>query len=159
MKIWDLITRSCLNFLKVLLKLGDECIITFHMKLDSVINYLSLPYNASLANQEVPGDEITATASMQDSWLIHTFTFYINTLRPRQDGCHFPDDILKCIFCNENAWILFTSALNFVPKGPINKIPSSVQIMAWRRSGAEPFSGPMMALFTDACMRHSASMS
>ena len=25
-----------------------------------------------------------------------------NTLRPRQDGRHFPDDIFKCIFLNEN---------------------------------------------------------
>ena len=27
---------------------------------------------------------------------------YFNTLRPRQNGCQFPDDILKCIFLNEN---------------------------------------------------------
>ena len=27
---------------------------------------------------------------------------FINTLRPRQDGRHFPDDILKWIFLNEN---------------------------------------------------------
>ena len=26
----------------------------------------------------------------------------VNTLRPRQNGHHFPDDILKCIFWNEN---------------------------------------------------------
>ena len=26
----------------------------------------------------------------------------INTLRPRQDGRHFPDDIFKCIPPNEN---------------------------------------------------------
>ena len=26
----------------------------------------------------------------------------INKLRPRQDGRHFPDDIFKCIFLNEN---------------------------------------------------------
>ena len=26
----------------------------------------------------------------------------LNTLRLRQDGRHFPDDILKCIFLNEN---------------------------------------------------------
>ena len=26
----------------------------------------------------------------------------VNTLRPRQDGRHFPDDIFKCIFLNEN---------------------------------------------------------
>ena len=82
----------------------------------------------------------------------------LNTFRPRQDGWHFPDDIFKCIFWNENAWNVFTISLNFVPKGPINTIPSSVQIMAWRRSGDKPFSGPMMALFTDACMCHSASM-
>ena len=30
-----------------------------------------------------------------------------NTLRPRQNGCHFPDNIFKCIFLNENVWILF----------------------------------------------------
>ena len=27
---------------------------------------------------------------------------YINTLRPRQNGRHFADDIFKCIFFNEN---------------------------------------------------------
>ena len=27
---------------------------------------------------------------------------YLNTLRLRQNGRHFPDDILKCIFLNEN---------------------------------------------------------
>ena len=26
----------------------------------------------------------------------------INTLRPSQNGRHFPDDIFKCIFLNEN---------------------------------------------------------
>ena len=84
---------------------------------------------------------------------------HFNTLRPRQNGRHFPDDIFICIFLNENAWILFTISPNFVAKSPINNIPSSVQIMAWCRSGDKPFSGPMMALFTDAYMRHSASMS
>ena len=27
---------------------------------------------------------------------------HINTLRPRQNGPHFPDDNFKCIFLNEN---------------------------------------------------------
>ena len=26
----------------------------------------------------------------------------LNTLRPRQNGRHFPDDIFKCIFLNQN---------------------------------------------------------
>ena len=66
----------------------------------------------------------------------------LTALRPRQNGRHFPDDILKGIFLNENIWI--SISLKFVPKGPINNIPSLVQIMAWRRPGAKPLSEPMM---------------
>ena len=44
----------------------------------------------------------------------------MNTLRPRQDGRHFPDDIIKCIFLNENVQISIKIPLKFVPKGPIN---------------------------------------
>ena len=29
-----------------------------------------------------------------------------NTLRPRQNGRHFAEDIFKCIFLNENVWIV-----------------------------------------------------
>ena len=71
-----------------------------------------------------------------------------NTLRPRQDGRHYPDDIFKCIFLNENVWISIEISLKFVPKGPINNIPSLVQKMAWRRPGDKPLSEPMMARFT-----------
>ena len=37
-----------------------------------------------------------------------------NTLRQRQDGRHFPDDIFKCIFLNENVWISIKISLKFV---------------------------------------------
>ena len=67
-----------------------------------------------------------------------------NTLRPGQDGPHFPDDIFKCIFLNENALISIKIPLKFVPKGPINNIPALVPIMAWRRPGDKPLSVPMM---------------
>ena len=33
------------------------------------------------------------------------FSSTLNTLRVRQNGCHFTDDIFKCIFLNENVWI------------------------------------------------------
>ena len=62
---------------------------------------------------------------------------WVNTLRPRQNGRHFPDDIFKCIFLNK---ISITFLLKFVPKGPINNIPALVQIMAWRRSGDKSLS-------------------
>ena len=46
----------------------------------------------------------------------------VNTLRPRQNGCHFADDILKCIFLNENVWIPIEISLKLVPEGPIDNI-------------------------------------
>ena len=76
-----------------------------------------------------------------------------NTLRPRQNGSHFADDIFKCIFLNENIWISIKISLKFVPKGPINNIPALDQIMAWRRLGDKPLSQPMMViLLTHICV-------
>ena len=50
-------------------------------------------------------------------------------------GAILADDIFKCIFLDENVWILFNISLKFVPKVRVNNIPTLVQIMAWRRSG------------------------
>ena len=81
---------------------------------------------------------------------------YFNTLRPKQNGRHFADDIFKCIFLNENVRILIKISLKFVPKGPINNIPALVQIMAWRRPGDKPLSEPVMfSLLTHICITRS----
>ena len=77
---------------------------------------------------------------------------------------HFTDDILKCIFVNENVWISITISLNVVPGGPINNSPPLVQIMAWRRPGDKPLSEPMMVglpthIYIYIYMHHTASMS
>ena len=79
-----------------------------------------------------------------------------NKLRPGQNSRHFPDDIFKCIFLNENVSILIKISPKFVPKGPINNIPALVQIMAWCRPGEKPLSEPMMVkLLTHICViRH-----
>ena len=58
-----------------------------------------------------------------------------NSLRPRQNGRHFADDIFEIIFLNENVLIPIKMSLKFVPKSPINNIPALFQIMAWRRPG------------------------
>ena len=77
----------------------------------------------------------------------------VNTLRPRQNGRHFAGDAFKCIILNDNVWISIKSSLKFVPKGPINNIPSLVKIMAWRRPGDKPLSEPMMvSLLTHICV-------
>ena len=72
-----------------------------------------------------------------------------NSLRPRQNGWHFADNIFKCI----------SFSLRFVPKGPINNIPALVQIMAWRRPDDKPLSEKNGGYITDAYRHHSASMS
>ena len=69
---------------------------------------------------------------------------YINTLMLKQNGCHFPDNIFKYIFLNENVWISLKISLKFVSKVQINKIPALVQIMAWGQPGAKSLSEPMM---------------
>ena len=77
----------------------------------------------------------------------------LNTLRPRQNGRHFPDDTFKRIFMNDNVWISIKVSLKFVPKGSINNITALVQIMAWRRPGNKPLSEPMMVnLPTHICV-------
>ena len=82
----------------------------------------------------------------------------LNTLRPRQNGHHFADDIFKCIFLNENVLIAIKISLKFVPKGPEQYssicsdnglAPSRRQAIIWINDGQ----------FSDAYMRHSASMS
>ena len=77
----------------------------------------------------------------------------LNTLRPRQDVRHFPDDIFKSIFLNENIRISIKISLKFVPKCSINNVPALVQIMAWRRPGDKPLSESMMvSLSTHICV-------
>ena len=50
-----------------------------------------------------PGD---ISVSLMKSPCIHIYLIRcLNTLRLRQDGCLFADDILKCIFLNLNSWI------------------------------------------------------
>ena len=87
------------------------------------------------------------SANLNQCWPI------VNTLRPRQNGRLFADDIFKRIFLNENVWIPIKISLKFVPKGLINYIPALFQIMAWRRPGDKPLSETMMVwLLTHMCV-------
>ena len=70
--------------------------------------------------------------------------WFINTLRPRQHGRHFPDDIFKCSFLNENVSIAIKISMTFLPTIPNNNNPSLIQIMARRRSGDKPLSGTIV---------------
>ena len=65
---------------------------------------------------------------------------------------HSMNDIFKCIFLNENVWVLFKISLKLVPKVSISNIPAMVQIMTWRRPADKSLSEPMMvSLLTHIC--------
>ena len=78
-------------------------------------------------------------------WKWQHILTYSDTLMLRQNGRHFPDNILKCIFLNDNVWISINLSLKFVPKGQINNIPAPVPIMAWCLPGDKPLSKPIMS--------------
>ena len=80
----------------------------------------------------------------------------INTLRLRQNGRHFADDIFKCIFLYDNFWILIEISVKYVPYGLIDNIAALVQIMTWRRTGDKPLSEPMLIYCTGTYMHNSA---
>ena len=61
--------------------------------------------------------------------------FVINTSRPRQNLCHFVEDIFECIVLNENFRILIKVSLNFILNGQIENTPASVKIKVWPRIG------------------------
>ena len=56
----------------------------------------------------------------------------LNELKPRQNGYYFANDSFKRICLNGNVWIAIKISPKFVSSGPINNIPSLIQIMAWR---------------------------
>ena len=70
--------------------------------------------------------QVISSHTLLGVWLLIHAGIKVNTLRPRQNGRHFADDIFKCIFLNENFWIPIKISLKFVPKGSINDIPALV---------------------------------
>ena len=87
-----------------------------------------------------------------------TTSFKINSLRCLEFSRFMVQHIRSKIFSNAiclnaNVWISIKILLNFVLKGSINKIPTLVHTMAWRRPGDKPLSEPMMlSLLTHICV-------
>ena len=73
-------------------------------------------------------------------------------------------DILQTTFSNAFSWIRihifwFNFHWYFFSADPMNFKPALVQVVVLLRTGENPFHELMIAYFTDAYMRHSASMS
>ena len=93
--------------------------ITLHITLLSGLSYQN---NGTLSIPSSAGPVFTPDPNVA----IIGFGDVFKTLRPRQNGRHFPDDTFKRIFVNESVRISIKISLKFVPKGPIIKIPALV---------------------------------
>ena len=65
-----------------------------------------------------------------------------DTLRPRQQGCHYANNTFIFIFVNENCSILTKISLKFISNDLINSKPSLVQIVTQHHTGNKPLSEP-----------------
>ena len=95
----------------------------------------------------VPADVLAplGARTSADTVMIEFRSHILKTLNSfPQNGRHCTDYILKCIFLNENVWILLKISLKFVPNVRINNIPALVQIMTWHQPVDKPLYKLMM---------------
>ena len=97
----------------------------------------------------INGTQVTCHQCLVKIWILWGFSCHkeahaLNTLRLRQNRHHFADDIVKCIFFNENVWFPIKISHKFVPRGPISNIPALVQMMPWHHAGDKPLSESML---------------
>ena len=84
------------------LSLRDQCTISQHWPMQWLVT-CSMPNH--YLNQCGPTEYMHASIINPQR---------VSTLRPRQNGCHFTDDIFKCIILNENFWISNKISLKYV---------------------------------------------
>ena len=88
--------------------------------------------------------------SYHQNWYLqpHLSIQCINTLRLRQNGCHFID-IFKCIFFSENKCILIKiNLLKFVPRDPYRQLICSIFMMTSSNGNIFRVTGPLCGEFT-----------
>ena len=69
----------------------------------------------------------------------------------------FAHDIFKCIYTNENMFIVSEISLKFISNGQIINNPASVQMMACCLVGVKPLSEATMAQWAHRDILHSVS--
>ena len=75
-----------------------------------------------------------AIAMAAEHLATQTAGILFNTLRLRQDGRHFPNDIFKCIFLNENVWISIKISLIIIVSDN-GLAPTRRQAVIWTNDG------------------------
>ena len=107
-------------------KVENFLMVVCHDTITHPVAVLAWDFKATNVQQLFDVCSGTNIAGIAGSYALETGVWTaVNTLRPRQKGHHFADNIFKCIFLNENIWIWIKISM-FVPKGPINNIPALV---------------------------------
>ena len=109
----------------------------------AVITYQCWDWSKTMLVKGAPGDIIwchetqSSLVQVMAYHLTHstydvTRDQWVNTLGQKQNGRHFADNIFKCIFLNENFWILDEISLKYVPSGLNDNMVALVQTRTTR---------------------------
>ena len=81
------------------------------------------------------------TVSVKRKWIIadHKKTA-LDSLRPRQNGCHFADDVFKFIILGDKISVWTNISLAFISKISSDDKPALAQVMPRRCASDEPLS-------------------
>ena len=125
-------------------------------KPDATNNYIWIKITKSALKKCILGNFYKKSDVSPSSQICYTHRVCVplNSSPHEQNDHHFADNIFWCIFVNEMFHVLIKISLKFVSRNPIDNKPALVQVMAWRRLGNKPLSGPMLTQFTDAYMQH-----
>ena len=90
--------------------------VRIYQTVSGVASAVGVPLTHLVISQKLHIIQVDFDSFLPNSMLTH--------LRPRQNSCHFPDDIFKWIFLNEKLWILIKMSLKFIPRDLVNNIPA-----------------------------------
>ena len=97
--------------------------------------------------------EFVTNGIWMNTWIfMSTTACQFNTLKLKQNGRYFADNIFKSIFLNENVWIFLKIAPKIVPTVWIKNIAALVKIMARHQPHAKPFEPMMVSLLMHICI-------
>ena len=95
-----------------------------------------------MSNAHTEINILYSTSSVSERFHEAFYGLVVNTIRSRQNGRHFPDDISKRSFLNENVWIPIDISLNLISKWPYTSIgsddglaPKRRQAIIWTKDG------------------------
>ena len=131
-----------------------------HYQIDYIYIWFEILCKYRLLNlsRVVTGPPVSISVDIKYQYKIYnfdcyTFSYYAHSfivfcmfqhIEAETERLIFSRRHFQIYFLNDNVWIYINISLKSIPNGPINNIPSLVQIMAWSRSDGWPLFEPLM---------------